>query len=263
MGRYSASDENSFASGVVTPSADMPITGVFGSGRVAYITASQNFVIPATSLRVRMWGCGGKGATMGGGGGGFALKIINGLTIGDTVVATLGITGGSATSFGAYVSATGGADATSTVLGVGGMGVGGDINNRGGQGGSGNGTSLAGGGGVANALGKGGEGGSGGSGAGKSASSGGGAGYSAAGGVAGIPGSGIAPVGSSSLDFIGCGSGMPSGSGTQTGIAYPNSPQLPNTGNGGGGSGMSGGAFPGGGGGGSNEGAGPLMVVEW
>lgn len=269
MGRYSASDENGFVSGVITPSDSMPLTGVFGTGRVAFITASQAFVIPATSMRVRLWGCGGNGSGYnGGGGGGFALKVINGLVVGESVAVTLGSLAGSTTSFGPYVSAKGGTAATDAASGEGGVGVGGDINNKGGSGGIGsnqNGAaSYGGGGGAANVLGKGGSGGDG-SAAGGSAASGGGGGMPSQ-GVATVAGCGMAPVGSASLDFVGCGSGLPTkGSFSGSALVFAGAAPLPNAGNGGGGSGRCGGAFPGGGSGGSSGGAisDPLVVVEW
>ena len=90
-----------------------------------------------TTCRVRVWGGGGAGYSIGsisGGGGGFALETVT-VTPGDTVTVTLGTGGtggntpgtGGTSSFGAYVSATGGRNTPTT----GGAGSGGDINMNG------------------------------------------------------------------------------------------------------------------------------------
>ena len=127
----------------------------FGSGVLSY-TASGTFTVPAgvTQVEVELWG-GGSGsfasvaglASGGGSGGGYARKRITGLAPGQQIAVTTG-SGGSAgivdgatpsaggtTSFGSFVTATGGslnylATATSPQNGATppGIGVGGDIN---------------------------------------------------------------------------------------------------------------------------------------
>jgi len=88
-----------------------------------------------TTCRVRVWGGGGSGAAgIAGGGGGFVLKTITSLPAG-TVTVTVGVGGnagnnpgtGGTSSFGAYVTATGGRNNPST----GGAGSSGDINMNG------------------------------------------------------------------------------------------------------------------------------------
>lgn len=123
------------------------ITGTFGSGATRWFTASGSFVVPddVSSVRVRLWGGGAAGGggsqTSGGGGGGFALKVISSLTSGDSIPVTVGAGGqsnagfnGGTSSFGSYVSATGGTGANDRTNGnhVGGTGIGGDINASGG-----------------------------------------------------------------------------------------------------------------------------------
>jgi hypothetical protein len=127
----------------------------FGTGVRTY-TASGTFVVPAgvTQVEVELWGAGaGTYASMpglasgGGSGGGFARKRVTGLTPGQSVAVTVGTggaaghvagsvpTGGGSSSFGVYVSATGGAlnylaNPASPQNGATppGMGVGGDVN---------------------------------------------------------------------------------------------------------------------------------------
>jgi len=119
-----------------------PVTGVFGNGQVQMfvgpITGSTNttvnWAVPpgVAAVRVRLWGGGGSNN---GSGGGFALRTIYGLDVGSTIVITIGVAGGSTggtSSFGSFVSATGGATAAGAV----GSGVGGDINYSGGIGGA-------------------------------------------------------------------------------------------------------------------------------
>lgn len=124
-----------------------PVTGIFGTGQVKYYYQSGNFVVPTgiSSVRVRLWGAGGTNSgtnspgMASGGGGGFALKTISGLTSGSSISVTVGTSASASSSFGAYVSATGGTTATSGAGGAGasgGSGVGGDINNTGGTGGA-------------------------------------------------------------------------------------------------------------------------------
>ena len=135
----------------------------FGSGVQAY-TASGTFQAPAgvTQIEVEVWG-GGAGsfasttsiASGGGGGGGYARKRISGLIPGQAIPFIVGsggvggtLAGGSATSgqassFGTFVSATGGtvnlyATASNPQLGGGfGSGQGGDVNLSGSAGQSG------------------------------------------------------------------------------------------------------------------------------
>jgi hypothetical protein len=106
-----------------------PISGTYGSGKIQLFSASGTFTRPTgvTNVRARCWG---GGASSQGGGGGFAIKEIVGVTA--TVTVTVGAAGGTS-SFGAYVSATGG---TSGANGAGGVGTGGDFNSTGGTGGS-------------------------------------------------------------------------------------------------------------------------------
>lgn len=248
----------------LTATAFNPITGVFGSGNVQIYggqgtaTGSYVWTVPPGVAKVRVRVFGGGGAN-GGGGGGFAMKTIFDLSGVSTVAVTVGAgpssSNGGTSSFGAYVSATGGTGTS----GVGGSGSGGDINNTGGTG-----ASSSGGGGVANLFGFGG----GSSNNGYSAASGGGGGASGStpySGGAGLFGSGgqylssgtgmtlVTPttglIGQFSIDFIGTGGG---GSYFQTGA------------NGGGGGFQDAGGYPGGGGGGSGGyGAPGMVIVEW
>ncbi len=127
----------------------------FGSGSRMF-TASDNFVVPAgvSQVEVEVWG-GGSGsyasasgmAAGGGSGGGYARKRVTGLIPGQIIPVTVGNGGaagtvggtppgtGGSSSFGQYVSATGGslnylASAASPVHGAtpAGVGVGGDVN---------------------------------------------------------------------------------------------------------------------------------------
>ncbi len=127
----------------------------FGSGCQGF-QSSGNFAVPAgvSTVEVEVWGAGsGSYASVanvpsgGGAGGGYARKRIAGLTPGQTVAVTIGAGGaggttagglpgsGSTSSFGPYVSATGGSlnplATTSYPLNgatPGGNGVGGDLN---------------------------------------------------------------------------------------------------------------------------------------
>lgn len=141
-----------------------PFTGVFGTGKVEYYWDNGTFTVPSgiTSVRVRCWGSGGytNGRWGGGGGGGFAMKTITGLTSGASISVTVPTSASGTASFGAYVSATGGQSVgASATGGTGGTGVGGDINNTGGQGATNNNnnTYYSGGGGSASLHGKGGD----------------------------------------------------------------------------------------------------------
>ena len=125
-----------------------PFTGQYGTGIVKMYATSgtYTFTVPTaiTSVRVRVWGGGGGGASgagannRGGGGGGFAMKTITGLTPGASITVTVGSQGlantgdsagtsGGTSSFGAYVSATGGSGGTNSNS-TGGSGSSGDIN---------------------------------------------------------------------------------------------------------------------------------------
>jgi hypothetical protein len=107
-----------------------PVTGVFGIGQMqifGFGTSASSWTVPAGigKVRVRLWG----GGATAGGGGGFAIKTINDLSGVTSIAVQVGGTFG-ASSFGNYVSATGG---TNTSGSYGGTGVGGDINYSGGN----------------------------------------------------------------------------------------------------------------------------------
>ena len=153
MGRYLTTGSISGNLNGIAP--ENPITGRFGTGQIRIIATSGSFVVPdgISSVRVRMWGAGGSSHT-GGGGGGFALKIISNLNPNQSIPVTVGrqtstYSEGGTSSFGNFVSATGGSPRSTT---SGGSGIGGDINYTGGAGLSG------GGGGAANLFGPGGDG---------------------------------------------------------------------------------------------------------
>jgi hypothetical protein len=117
-----------------------PITGTFGTGNVRFFFGLprvaggtvSNFVVPPgiSSVRVRLWGAGNQEGTS----SGFAIKTIYGLAAGQTIVVTAANAPTSSTrsdsSFGAFVSVTGGETFAS---GLRGTGVGGDINYTGGR----------------------------------------------------------------------------------------------------------------------------------
>jgi hypothetical protein len=270
-----------------------PITGVFGTGQIQIFGASGTWIVPQGigKVRARVWGAGGSWCSDGsyyggGGGGGFAMKAIYDLTgvtsvpvtVGGGVVykssaTSTGFTAGTS-SFGSYISATGGTYACQTDINNGGTGIGGDINNTGGKGTFNSSSSGGGGGGVASVIGNGGNGptstnvpapSTGGAGGGWSYSGGnisyvGGNGFLTLGGINNsasptiwVPPQAF-PVGSSvfNIDFIGTGGG---GSYNQGGVN-------------GGGCGNSGplGGFPGGGnayGSNTTTSAGGLVIVEW
>jgi hypothetical protein len=116
-----------------------PITGTFGTGNVRFFYglprvaggSVSNFVVPAgiSSVRVRLWGAGNQEGTS----SGFAIKTIYGLVAGQTIVVTAAnaptTTTRSDSSFGSFVSVTGGSTFASASRGT---GVGGDINYLGG-----------------------------------------------------------------------------------------------------------------------------------
>ncbi len=127
----------------------------FGSG-VQVLTTSGTFSVPAgiSQVEVEVWGAGAGSfaststvASGGGAGGGYARKRVTGLTPGQAIPVTIGLggtggttagvpaTAGGSSSFGTYVSATGGAlNATASVSSPqngatpGGIGIGGDLN---------------------------------------------------------------------------------------------------------------------------------------
>jgi hypothetical protein len=117
-----------------------PITGTFGTGNVRFFAglprvagaSVSNFVVPSgiSSVRVRLWGAGNQEGTS----SGFAIKTIYGLTEGQTIVVTAAnaptTTTRSDSSFGSFVSVTGGSTYASATRGT---GVGGDINYIGGR----------------------------------------------------------------------------------------------------------------------------------
>ena len=274
-----------------------PITGVFGSGQIQIFSSSGTWVVPpgVAKVRVRLWGAGGSycGVSLyyaGGGGGGFALKAIYNLSGVTSVPVTVGVgvigvapnlifsTSGTS-SFGSFVSATGGSTGgTAATSNIGGTGIGGDINTTGGLSGwGGSNVNTSGGGGSASLFGNGGSGGNSGSGGSSLGGAGGGSGtqnVSCPGGLGylGVGGiyqgaysppvpatSGLNPF---SIDFIGTGGGAAYG--------YYGS-----NGGGGGASSSSAGnpGLPGGGSGCSNQGfvvngttvygAPGLVIVEW
>lgn len=130
---------------------------------------SHTFTVPegvtAVSVVCIGGGASGNGSAAGGGGGG-GLRYKNNVAVapGQQIAVTVGAGGnssvfsGQSSSFGAYVTATGGAGAANGVGGAGGAGSGGDGGGNGGQGGNGN---VAGGGGAAGYAGNGGKGGNG------------------------------------------------------------------------------------------------------
>lgn len=152
------------STGITFPDATTQTTAAAASsyvgGRGQVFTSSGTFTVPTgvTSVAVTVQGGGGGGGACnggqtsvtyggGGGGGGRALKYVTGLTPGASVTVTVGAAGGSAqaggtSSFGAYVSATGGAAGQTVNIGqggsggAGGSGQSGDINVTGGTGGT-------------------------------------------------------------------------------------------------------------------------------
>jgi len=255
-----------------------PISGVFGSGNTmiyagstassgAQTAATFTWTVPAgvDAVRVRLWGGGGYD---GGSGGGFAIKSIYGISGTTSVLISVGFGGnattvtGGTSSFGSFVSATGGGNAG----GVAGSGVGGDINTSGGVGdgnsGGGCGSIFGSGASKNNAGANAPKQSYGGGGAGQATAGVGGPGFIGAGATANTlttaplnatplsaPGSGLENF---SIDFIGTGGG-----GTT----------LINGRNGGGGSESHGvvvsGGIPGGGGGDLSLGAYGFVIVEW
>ena len=256
-----------------------PASGVFGSGNVMVyagktaLTGAQTvttftWTVPpgVDAVRARLWGGGGYNS---GSGGGFAIKAIYGISGTTSVLISVGFGGnattvnGGTSSFGSFVSATGGQQAGGGV----GAGSGGDINTSGGVGGNGSGA------GCGSIFGNGASRASGsifppmqsygGAGAGQEGSRlGGGPGFIGAGATGNSNGTSpltvtpLSPPGSGlenfSIDFIGTGGG---GTSTMNGR------------NGGGGGpsieAVISGGIPGGGGGNLSLGAPGLVIVEW
>ena len=119
-------------------------------------------IAPESDVLVHVWGAGGSGGSyVGGGGGGLAVKRIKVRDLLATTVITVGAGQqakagrGGTSSFGTHCSATGGNGGDNNSInegstadqGVGGMGIGGDINRRGGSGGFGTASAQYGGGG--------------------------------------------------------------------------------------------------------------------
>jgi hypothetical protein len=134
-------DDDHFMTALKTKQA-IDALAIGGFSNMMVITASDPaWVIPAETIKVTVVGGGGAGSngianaiSNGGSAGGTAIKIITGLTIGDTVALTVG--GSTQTSsFGAHCSATGGVSGSGTINNrqIGGIGIGGDINIRGGS----------------------------------------------------------------------------------------------------------------------------------
>jgi hypothetical protein len=242
--------------GLIQSQVFNPITGLFGTGAVAVFPGNQSsttsktytFTIPAGigALRVRVWGGGGYN---GGCGGGFAMKTIYNLIGITSVTITSGCGSnsgaGGTSSFGSYVSATGGATAGGTA----GTGAGGDINFTGGV--------AAGG--AAGLFGNGGGGGTGGNIGNGNAGGGsydvaysGGSGFTGVGGFYSSAATCVAAaspfLSQFSIDFISTGGG---GGYRQNGV------------NGGGGGYSGTGGFPAGGGGTNASGGAGLVIVEW
>lgn len=246
MARYYNNGTSGGGSNGSNASAARPVSGVYGTGQMRILgPGTHSFTVPSSNIRVRLWGAGGNGGrNVGGHGGGFAMKEITGLVIGSKVTATVAAAPSAQSSFGGYVSATGGASNPSGYTNMG-TGVGGDINYSGGNAWSTANGSRGGGGGAANLMGNGGDN--------KSSGASGGGGVDSA-------GVGSLDLGQS-IDFIGTGSGgVVRGDGVNGGGGGEDGPAVGSSGRGGNG------GFPGGGGGaGQISGLGSLglMIIEW
>jgi hypothetical protein len=245
-----------------------PVTGVFGSGNVQVFggkgtsTGSYTWTVPpgVAKVRVRVWSAGGANS---GSGGGFAMKTIYDLSGVTSIAVTVGAgsisSNGGTSSFGSYVSVTGGGVNAGSV----GASTSGDVNYSGGigtasNGGGGAGSLFGDGGGTNGSFGQSGASGGGSMGSTASSTVAGGAGLFGSGGQYISTGSAVALitpstglVGQFSIDFIGTGGG---GAYYQSGA------------NGGGGGIGGSGGYPGGGAGsgtsGQSSGAG-MVIVEW
>lgn len=123
------------------------ISAAYGTGfsHAAGYSANSSFTVPSgvTQIEVQVWGGGSggwgsatAGSSSGGSGGGYASGIITGLTSGTVIPITAGAGGygggaggntggyGGTSSFGSYLSATGGQPGTSLIGGNGGIGSG-------------------------------------------------------------------------------------------------------------------------------------------
>jgi len=145
-----------FTRTTLTPGTGISITNGSGSisiastasggfSNMAVITSTNaSYSIPATKIKVSVVGGGGACYTAAGGGGGGAVKILSGLTIGNTLNITIGAGGtfsipsGQATS-GGTTSVASGSQSISTVSATGG---GGSFGGGGASGGSGSGGDL-------------------------------------------------------------------------------------------------------------------------
>jgi len=140
--------------GITFPDTTVQTTAASGGGLggMQVFTSSGTFTVPAgkTVVKVTMVGAGGSGrfgdsGTGGGGGsGGYAEGYVTGLTPGGTVAVTVGAgannSNGGTTSFGSYISITGGTTGSAAYAGAGGAGgvcTGGTLQFSGNTGGSG------------------------------------------------------------------------------------------------------------------------------
>lgn len=131
---------------VFTPAVNNWMSGTFGTGLIQLFAqnGSYTWTCPTgiSSVRVRVWGAGAAGgssnANAGGGGGGFAMgtyTVVAGTAYGVTV-GVGGYNGGEAggsSSFGSFISATGGSGGNDSSAHAGGTGSGGVINYEGGS----------------------------------------------------------------------------------------------------------------------------------
>ena len=139
-----------FSDGTSRSTANVDTGGLISI--TSYTSGTNTYTVPAgcKTLFVRLVGGGGgsAGYCESGGAGGYAEKLITGVTAGQTITATVGAGGGGVgyyaaggtggtSSFGSYASATGGYGSNSNYShtgGLGGVGSGGDITLQGGGG---------------------------------------------------------------------------------------------------------------------------------
>ena len=140
------------------------VPGEFNKYQIYWINGTHNWEKPAgiagDRILVHVWGAGGTGhhgtantagnQPKGGGGGGLAVKYIDVSSLNSTETITVGegyqlsTTQGGTSSFGSHCSASGGNgggdntvnQGSAAEYGVGGLGIGGDVNKRGGSGGT-------------------------------------------------------------------------------------------------------------------------------